>query len=97
MDFVKALMLMLSTLVVIKQYHAFDPTRKQSISTVLNAKWASTPFALEISEFLSDVKSDYFWAYLDYLAEDEIVNRISTDKGFYDSLLEFSSRYIVSH
>ena len=86
---------MLSTLVVIEQYHALDPTRKQSISTVLNAKWSSTPFALEISEYLSDVKSDYFWAYLDYLAEDEMVNRRITDKEFYDSLLEFSSRYII--
>ena len=86
---------MLSTLVVIKQYEAFDPTRKQTISTVLNAKWSSTPFALEISEFLSDVKSDYFWAYVDYLAEDEMVNQKTTDKKFYEGLLEFSSRYIA--
>ena len=69
------------------------PARKQIVSTVLNAKWSSTPFALETAEFLADVKDDYFWAYLDFLAEDEIVHRKLTDEEFYDKLMTFSSRY----
>ena len=70
----------------------FDPNRKQSINTVLEAKWSLTPFALEISEFLSDTKDEYFWAYLEYLAEDDIVNRNMNEKQFYENLLEFTSR-----
>ena len=79
--------------IALQQCLAFDPKRKQSVSTVLNTKWSSTPFALEIAEFLGDIKTDYFWAYLDFLAEDEQVTIKTTDKEFYDKLLEFSSRY----
>ena len=85
----------LSVLVFVKQSKALDPNRKQSVTTVLNAKWPSTPFALEISEYLNDVKIDYFWAFLDYLAEDEMVHRKPTDKEFYNKLIEFSSRYAL--
>ena len=82
----------ISATIVVKQCLALDNQRKQSITTVLNAKWSSTPFALEISEFLNDIKSDYFWEYLEYLSENEIVEGKFTDKEFYDKLIEFSSR-----
>ncbi len=70
-----------------------DSTRKQSVTTVLNGKWSLTPFALETSEYLNDIKSDYFWAFLEFLAEDEVVNRRCTDEEFHDKLILFSSRY----
>ena len=92
MEFAKSILLILCCLNVVQRSLCFDPNRKQSISTVLNAKWSSTPFVLEMSEFLNDAKSDYFWAYLDYLTEDKMVNRKMTDREFYDGLLEFSSR-----
>ena len=89
----KLLLVVISTLLVLRPSFGFDPNRKQGINTVLDAKWSLTPFSLEISEFLSDTKSEYFWAYLEYLAEDEIVNRKMSDKQFYQNLIEFTSRY----
>ena len=92
----KLLLMAISAVLILRQSYGFDPNRKQSINTVLDAKWSQTPFVLEISEFLSDTKDEYFWAYLEYLAEDEIVNRKMTDKQFYENLLEFTSRYSIS-
>ena len=92
MGITKLCLVVISSLLVLRQSIAFDPNRKQSINTVLEAKWSLTPFALEISEFLSDTKDEYFWAYLEYLAEDDIVNRNMNDKQFYQNLLEFTSR-----
>jgi UDP-glucose:glycoprotein glucosyltransferase len=34
----------------------------------LNAKWNSTPTALEIAEFLNDEDPSYFWAFLEDLS-----------------------------
>lgn len=96
MNLAKVSWIIFSVLIVVQQCLAFDPNRKQSVSTVLNSKWSSTPFALEISEFLGDVKNDNFWAFLDFLAEEEMMNRKMTDKEFYDKLIEFSSRYILA-
>ena len=93
----KLLLVVISATLVLRQSLALDPNRKQSINTVLEAKWALTPFALEISEFLSDTKDEYFWAYLEYLAEDDIVNRKMNDKEFYHKLLEFTSRYVTHY
>ena len=90
----KLFLVVISATLVLRQSFALDPNRKQSINTVLEAKWALTPFALEISEFLSDTKDEYFWAYLEYLAEDDIVNRKMNDKEFYQNLLGFTSRYV---
>ena len=81
-----------SVLLLSHQCLCLDPTRKQSVSTVLNAKWSLTPFALETSEYLGDIKTEYFWALVDFLAEDEIVNRKCTDEEFHEKLIEFSSR-----
>ena len=92
----KLLLIVISAALILRHSYGLDPNRKQSINTVLDAKWSQTPFVLEISEFLSDTKDEYFWAYLEYLAEDEIVNRKMTDKQFYQNLLEFTSRYSIS-
>lgn len=92
MHFLRLFCTYISVTIVVKQCLALDHQRKQSITTVLNAKWSSTPFALEISEFLNDIKSDYFWEYLEYLSENEIVEGKFTDKEYYDKLIEFSSR-----
>ena len=84
-----------SVLLLSHQCLCLDPARKQSVTTVLNAKWSLTPFALETSEYLGEIKNQYFWALVDFLAEDEIVNRKCTDEEFHEKLMEFSSRYFI--
>ena len=71
-------------------------TRTQNVNSVLNAKWSQTPFVLEAAEFLGDIKSDYFWAFLSFLAEDDIVNQEHLDEELYAKVVGFSSRYLCS-
>ena len=42
-------------------------TRTKTVSTLLNAKWTSTPTELEMSEFLNDEDPAYFWSFLEAL------------------------------
>ena len=42
---------------------ADDRTKFKTVSTLLNAKWNSTPLALEISEFLNDEDPSFFWSF----------------------------------
>lgn len=44
-------------------------TKSKTVSTLLNAKWNSTPTALEIAEFLNDEDPSYFWSFLEDLSE----------------------------
>lgn len=39
-----------------------------TVSTLLNAKWNSTPLALEVSEFLNEEDASFFWAFVDQVA-----------------------------
>ena len=41
--------------------------KSKTVSTLLNAKWASSPIALEISEILNEEDSSYFWMFLESL------------------------------
>ncbi len=43
--------------------------KTRTVSTLLNAKWNSTPTALEIAEFLNDEDPLYFWSFLEDLSE----------------------------
>ena len=42
--------------------------KSRTVSTLLNAKWNSTPTALEIAEFLNDEDPSYFWTFLEDLS-----------------------------
>ena len=41
--------------------------KSKTVSTLLNAKWTSTPIALEISECLHEEDPSYFWMFLESL------------------------------
>ena len=64
------------------------------VSTLLNAKWARTPFVLEASEFLANEHNDYFWALIDYLSEPDNLDLVTkvTEEELYQRIIEFSSR-----
>ena len=51
--------------VVRKESVADDRTKSKTVSTLLNAKWNSTPLALEISEFLNDEDQSFFWSFVE--------------------------------
>lgn len=70
--------------------------RIKTVSTLLNAKWASTPTELEISEFLNDEDPSFFWSFLEklhdksgdladssYLLGDSFSNRLTCNISFF--------------
>ncbi len=44
-----------------------EKVRTKTVSTLLNAKWASTPTELEMSEFLNEEDPSYFWSFVEGL------------------------------
>ncbi len=69
------------------------PKRSKVVSTLLDAKWPSTPFVLETAEFLGDEGGEEaFWEVVDFLAEEEDNLERATDKEVYDRIVSFSSR-----
>lgn len=42
-------------------------SKSHPITTLLNAKWHTTPICLEISEFLFDESSNLYWDYINAL------------------------------
>lgn len=72
-----------------------DVRRSKVVSTLLNAKWARTPFVLEAAEFLAEENDDYFWDLLDFMAEPDNAEWINLpDKEVYGKIMSFSSRYL---
>ena len=65
---------------------------KKLVTTLLNAKWASAPFVLEAAEFLAEENNQFFWEFIELLAEEENNLPGLSDKDVYDKLLSFSSR-----
>lgn len=43
------------------------PTKSYPVTTLLNAKWHTTPVCLEIAEFLYDESPNLYWDYVNEL------------------------------
>merc|ERR1719334_1003229 len=44
---------------------------EQSVITSLKGRWRSTPWVLEMAEYLNTESPDTFWSFMDHLAETE--------------------------
>lgn len=42
--------------------------KSKSVTTLLEAKWLSTPLVLEVAEYLADENVDYYWSFIDSLS-----------------------------
>ena len=68
--------------------------KSKLVTSVLNAKWASTPFTLEASEYLARESNDYYWEFIEFLVEEEGAEGKMTDQEVYDKTVSFASRYL---
>lgn len=68
--------------------------KSKTVSTLLNAKWNSTPTALEIAEFLNDEDPSYFWAFLEDLSANVDTFAGKTDKSKYQTLVDLTRKYL---
>ena len=45
---------------------------RKPVTSLLTAKWSSTPFHLEMSEFVADEDSNAFWEMVDFFVEEQV-------------------------
>jgi len=64
----------------------------QRVITVLKGQWQSTPWLLELAEYLEQENHEYFWALMDHLAE--LDDLPTGDKQGYEKMMEWTSRYL---
>ncbi|CAH1398887.1 unnamed protein product [Nezara viridula] len=69
--------------------------KPKSVSTVIDAKWDSTPLVLEMAEFLADENESFFWDYIDSISSlNPSLVEAGTDKEYYDRALNVSKKYL---
>lgn len=79
----------------------FLPTctfKSYPITTLINAKWNATPFALEISEYLADENQNLFWDYVNELSNlDEPLKSIENDLKHYKAAIAAAEKLISNN
>lgn len=70
-----------------------EKIRTKTVSTLLNAKWASTPTELEMSEFLNEEDPSYFWSFVEGLhsISADLMGGMLQSKFTHLSIIKFSS------
>ena len=54
---------------------------RKPVTSLLTAKWASTPFHLEMSEFIADEDNSAFWEMIDFFVEErDSIGRSLSDR-----------------
>lgn len=43
--------------------------KSKSVTTLLDAKWETTPLVLEVVEYLADENVDFYWRYIDAISQ----------------------------
>ena len=83
-----------ATLLLLLSLSSAAPDSKSKlVTTVLNAKWASTPFTLEAAEYLSRESNDFYWEFIEFLVEEEGAEEgRMTDEEVYEKTVSFASR-----
>lgn len=80
-----------SILVVIISCDIALTSKSHPITTLINAKWDSTPVALEIVEYLSDENSNFYWDFIDKLDKlDKPLNEIEPDSKQYKTAIRIA-------
>ena len=64
---------------------------RKPVTSLLTAKWASTPFHLEMSEFVADEDNGAFWEMVDFFVEEiDSIGRSLSDRDEWISEVKFS-------
>ncbi|CAG0895192.1 unnamed protein product [Darwinula stevensoni] len=67
------------------------------VSASVDARWQSTPWLLEASEFLHDERPDLFWRFADALADlDPESLQLKTDKEYFETVVGLARRFLNS-
>ena len=61
----------LTAALVVSASAASSSANRKPVTSLLTAKWSSTPFHLEMSEFVSDEDNGAFWEMVDFFVEEQ--------------------------
>ena len=72
---------------------AFAEASQQSVVTTLKGRWTSTPWLLELAEFLNGENPEAFWSLMDHLADEPLT---LDSKAAYGKVMEWVSAHLTS-
>ena len=76
-----AMMVTLTAALVVSASAASSSANRKPVTSLLTAKWASTPFHLEMSEFIADEDNSAFWEMIDFFVEErDSIGRSLSDR-----------------
>ena len=71
----------LTAALVVSASAASSSANRKPVTSLLTAKWASTPFHLEMSEFVADEDNGAFWEMVDFFVEErDSIGRSLSDR-----------------
>ena len=75
------MMVTLTATLVASASAASSSANRKPVTSLLTAKWASTPFHLEMSEFVADEDNGAFWEMVDFFVEErDSIGRSLSDR-----------------
>lgn len=70
--------------------------KSKSVTTLLEAKWETTPLVLEVAEYLAEENPQLFWDYIDSISNlSPPLNNIENDKNKYNLLLKHAEALLA--
>ncbi|KAK9879740.1 hypothetical protein WA026_006800 [Henosepilachna vigintioctopunctata] len=70
--------------------------KSKSVTTLLDAKWNTTPLLLEVAEYLADENVDFYWNFVDSVSKlNPPFNELGTDQSKYDTILKLAGKSIT--
>lgn len=92
----KLLFIALSTIFFISHNPEAKSKKSKSVTTLLEAKWLSTPLVLEAAEYLADESIDSYWSYIDSISSlNPPLKSIKNDQERYRVMLKHASKLIT--
>ncbi|KAJ3654931.1 hypothetical protein Zmor_014082 [Zophobas morio] len=70
--------------------------KSKSVTTLLDAKWETTPLVLEVVEYLGDENEDFFWSYVNSISSlNPPLVKLGNDKEKYKVMMDHASKLIT--
>lgn len=71
--------------------------KSKSVTTLLEAKWLSTPLVLEVAEYLADENVDFYWSFIDSISSlNPPLKSIENDQERYGVMLNHAAQLLTS-
>ncbi|XP_060516530.1 UDP-glucose:glycoprotein glucosyltransferase isoform X2 [Cylas formicarius] len=71
--------------------------KSKSVTTLLEAKWETTPLVLEVAEYLMEENADFYWRFIDSVSKlNPPLNEIKSDLQRYNKIIEQASHLVTT-